>query len=92
MVDPKIGDFIIASDEIYEITDRYNEGYGVYYNISLVDNPADSLDFSGEDNHLKRIIKLIGNYHLTLEQLKNIGHIVKKEEASKAIEILFKKS
>jgi len=88
MIDPEVGDYVISPNKIYEITGKYKDGLILRYNVRQVDNPADALEF----NNIEQIVDYIDTTAITLSKLRHLGEIVKKEEASKALEVLFKNS
>jgi hypothetical protein len=85
MINPEVGDYVISTTKIYEIVSIDKLGLQVFYSIRLVDNPADILNFHSVLDNTKFAF-------INLARLRHMGEIVKKEDASKAIEVLFKNS
>lgn len=87
MEHPKVGDYIIGNNSIFEITKCYYEGLTRIYDIVELTNPADFLDdLSQHTEHVNNK----ESHGLGLNTLRHLGKIVNKEEAIKAIEVLFK--
>ncbi len=84
MIDPQVGDYVISTNQIYEISDVYKINFNTFYNLRRIENPADILDMMTViDEEIMCI---------NLSRLRHLGEIVKKDEASKAIEVLFRNS
>ena len=85
MINPEIGDFVISANKIHEIVWKGNIGLTTVYTVRLVSNPADCLDITVVNcDEIKNT--------MTLSHLRHLGEIVKKADAPKAIEVLFKNS
>lgn len=95
MYEPKIGDYVIGNKTIYEIVGIRPRSFvdaetqfHTTYTIQEMADPGDQLEvmFHGTG---------ISIYHVfegyTLQDLRHLGQIIPKEEASKAIEVLFSK-
>ncbi len=83
MINPDVGDYVISPTKIWEIVHIGKLGVITIYTIKLVDNPADILTMEAVINDTQS---------MSISRLRHLGELVKKEDAPKAIEVLFKNS
>lgn len=96
---PEVGDYIVGSTKIYEIVaiepmgeiESGNGGLSGFninttYSVQEINDPGGFLEYEEATYHIS-----FTTSGISLSKLRHMGEIIPKEEASKAIEILFKK-